>query len=165
MKRFIFILMSSAVLIAAAPATSLARSHHKKHRSHHHKRVTHKSFGSDPTPGGGGSEANAGTIDSFTNGTLTIRLADGHTLVSGQVTSGTELECEMPETMIMETGNHDGGGSSGGGDHGSGGGDDGTEAEHNCPTTALTPGTVVKEAELRVSSAGAVWEKVELVTP
>ena len=39
------------------------------------------------------------------------------------------------------------------------------EDEQICTTSNLTTGTVVQEAELRLSSAGAVWDEVELVTP
>jgi hypothetical protein len=35
-------------------------------------------------------------------------------------------------------------------------------AENNCSTANLTPGTMVREAELKISSAGSVWDKVEL---
>jgi hypothetical protein len=53
-----------------------------------------------------------------------------------------------------------------GGDEGQG--DEGSEGEHDgnqqsCTTAALVPGAVVREAELKMSGAGAVWEKVELV--
>ena len=34
----------------------------------------------------------------------------------------------------------------------------------NCDTSSLTPGTIVHEAELKLSGAGAVWDKVELLT-
>lgn len=33
-----------------------------------------------------------------------------------------------------------------------------------CTTASLTPGTAVHEADLKVSGAGSVWEKVELIT-
>ena len=36
------------------------------------------------------------------------------------------------------------------------------ESEGNCGTDALQPTTIVKEAELRLTSAGAVFEKIEL---
>ncbi len=43
-------------------------------------------------------------------------------------------------------------------------GDDGGQGEKasRCTSAALVPGAVVREAELRVSSAGAVWGRVEL---
>ncbi len=34
----------------------------------------------------------------------------------------------------------------------------------NCDASSLSPGTVVHEAELKLSGAGAVWDKVELLT-
>ena len=33
-----------------------------------------------------------------------------------------------------------------------------------CTPVDLTPGTVVHEAELKISSAGSVWDKVDLVS-
>jgi len=68
---------------------------------------------------------------------------------------------------------HSGGGAKGGsgttGSHGSGDdqGDDNddqgeNENEGNCGTDALTQGTIVKEAELRLTSGGAVFKEIEL---
>ena len=37
--------------------------------------------------------------------------------------------------------------------------------ECKCSTDALSPGTVVQEAELQVGSGGAVWVQIELLTP
>jgi hypothetical protein len=34
----------------------------------------------------------------------------------------------------------------------------------NCAPNSRMPGTIVHEAELRLSGAGAVWDKVELLT-
>ena len=77
--------------------------------------------------------------------------------MSGNVVSGeTELECEAPESM--STGMHEDG--DGGSGSGSGSGENGGGNEENCSTANLTPGAVVQEAELRVSSAGANWERV-----
>jgi hypothetical protein len=64
---------------------------------------------------------------------------------------------------------HDSGGDHGDdngndqGDDDQGQGDDDNE-NANCSSADLTPGTVVHEASLRISSAGATWDKVELVT-
>jgi hypothetical protein len=130
----------------------------------------------------------AGTIASFTNGTLTITLNDRST-VSGKVSEGTEIECRSAMAGAASDGHgdhgdqgddrgHDGqsnsgsGSGSGDGEHGQVSGRDGDdndandddahdEAEH-CTTAALVAGAVVREAELRVSGAGSVWEKVEL---
>jgi hypothetical protein len=68
---------------------------------------------------------------------------------------------------------HDGQSNSGPGDGGQSGesqgqgqGEQGDDAEQDegehCTTGALVPGAVVREAELSVSSAGSVWQKVEL---
>ena len=40
--------------------------------------------------------------------------------------------------------------------------DDQGENEGNCTKDSLTEGTIVKEAELHITSAGAVFEKIEL---
>jgi hypothetical protein len=57
----------------------------------------------------------------------------------------------------------------GNGDNGddNGGDDDNAQEQENagsCSTADLTPGTIVREAELRISSAGATWDKVALIT-
>jgi hypothetical protein len=134
------------------------------------------------------SDESAGTIASFSNGLLTIALKDGST-VSGEVTSFTEIECRSAMAAAASHGDQgdqndqgddrgrDGQSNSGpsnggqndgqahdeGDDNGQDVGDDNgqDEAEH-CTTAALVQGTVVREAELSVSSAGSVWRKVEL---
>ncbi len=121
------------------------------------------------------SDETAGTVASFTNGMLTITLTDGST-VSGKVTDGTELECRSATPSAITADNHDQGrgddnGVDGedqhGGSQGPGGRDDNGDENNNdqaehCTSAALVAGAVVREAELSVSSAGAVWEKVEL---
>ncbi len=56
-------------------------------------------------------------------------------------------------------------GRDGQGDEGGEGGEeeDGGPPPVSCTAAALVPGAAVREAELRLGSAGAVWEKVELV--
>jgi len=165
--------------------------HHKRHHRHAHivrfGAVASSGAASTTAPAAPAvaSDETAGTIASFANGTLTITLNDGST-VSGKVTEGTEIECRSAmASAARDDGQgddndqgddraNDGQSSSGPGDgeHGGVSADDGDdndanddgaqdEAEH-CTTAALTPGAVVREAELRVNSAGAVWEKVEL---
>jgi hypothetical protein len=94
--------------MAIVPAAALAhhhdgRHHHHKRSHHHHHHARHRTekFGErGSTPAGPGHQgqgtapAAAGTIQSFDNGTLTIMLANG-SLVSGQVTDRTEIECPM----------------------------------------------------------------------
>jgi hypothetical protein len=107
----------------------------------------------------------AGKVQSFTPGTngapgvLTIKLNDGST-VSGQVTPDTEIECGAPETAMQS---HDRGDDNGGGDD-QGDDDNNENAAQNCDTSSLVPDTVVHEARLRLSGAGATWDKIELVT-
>jgi hypothetical protein len=166
---------------------------HKRHHRHAHlvrfgntaSTQAASPTGATPPPAPAGrDDETAGTIASFTSGTLTIKVNDGST-VSGTVTEGTEIECRSAMAAAARDGNddqgddrgHDGQSNSGPGDgrHGDVSGRDGDDndanddndnndndqAEH-CTTAALVPGAVVREAELRVSSAGSVWEKVEL---
>jgi hypothetical protein len=133
----------------------------------------------------------AGTVVSYTGGVLAIKLTDNST-VAGKVTEETELRCQ-PATPPTEPGDDDGGdserGSEGDEQHGQSapsqfasqhgdffahsadsqdsdgdeGDDNGNQSQESCNTAALTPKTVVLEAELKLSSAGAVWEKVVIV--
>jgi hypothetical protein len=125
-------------------------------------------------------EENAGTVESFDGTTLTIDLFNGST-ISGVVTDSTEISCEAPgddndqgdddgSSDDSGTGGDDGmarGATStsddGGGDDGTtddGSGDDGNGAE--CTTADLTPGAVVHEAELDLSSGQATFEEIDL---
>ncbi|HEX5527433.1 MAG TPA: hypothetical protein VFX44_09615 [Solirubrobacterales bacterium] len=137
-------------------------------------------------------EENAGTIASFDEetGKLTINLFGGETL-SGFVTEETEIQCDDHSGAGASASSEDNSGeeeSEPGDDNGgeeevddNGGqgeeepGDDnggeesdnsgpgnGGEEHGNCTTAALTPGAVVQEAELKVESGKATFEKVEL---
>src|SRR5438874_8309397 len=105
MRKFLFAALVSTALVVAMPATALARHHHR-----HHHQVRHEHFGSatgTTTTSSGvtmsSEEGTAGTVDSFTNGVLTIRLNDtNHTLVSGMVTDATELKCDVPENEVND---------------------------------------------------------------
>jgi uncharacterized membrane protein YgcG len=204
MKRFAPLSALVVLAVAFMPAAALANHHEGRHHHHkrahrHHARHLTERFGErGSTPSGPGQQgqgtapAPAGTIQSFDNGTLTIMLADG-SLVSGQVTNRTEIECRMDND---EPGNGDNdmrtddggpGGSSGGpgpsgsggsGDNGNGGNDgndgsgdndngndnDGNEHNDMCSTTALTVNAPVSDAELSLTSAGAVWTRVDLAS-
>ena len=160
-------------------------SSHKRHHRHAHI-VRFGTLATASTPSSSASSpatpsSPAGTVASFTGGVLTITLADKST-VSGKVTEQTELECQSPAPTGSAS-SHDGGddgdrhdssgptspqqaGSQSGDDGGSDdqgddqGDDDG--AQQSCTTAALVAEAVVQEAELSISSAGAVWHKVEL---
>ena len=199
MRRTNITLSAVLMLLAFAPASALARHHHRRH--HSHARI--ERFGRDVTSGTTTSSSadSAGTVVSFSGGVLKLMLADGST-VSGSVTNDTELECMAPEQpqTIHEEGDGGSGDQSGSGDNQSGSDDnqaqgsddqsagedqgdaaerndnqaedqnendaaeqnDNEDAQSNCSTGDLMPNTVVREAELRLSSAGGVWKKVEL---
>jgi hypothetical protein len=180
MRRFLLVVVASCAVLVAVPALATAgRSRHdprakhhlREHHRRHHARVRHERFGggSSTTSGDQEDQGNAGTVASFTGGVLRIRLTDG-TTVSGEVTADTELKCEMPEQdMQAEDQGSSGGDVQGdvqGEDQGDVQGDvqgeDQGENEQMC--TTVSPGMVVRDAELRISSAGNVWDEVELIS-
>jgi hypothetical protein len=133
----------------------------------------------DDTDGDGvedGTEG-AGTVTSFdaSTGELVINLFSGQS-VSGTVTSDTEIECSNDDDVQPDdhgddpTGDDhgdDGPGHDVGDDHGDDGPghdkrDDGGD-DQNCSSADLAPGTVVREAELDATSAGLVFEEIELL--
>jgi hypothetical protein len=200
MRRLTITVTAALMLLAIGPAGAMARHHRRHHSRTHHARIEH--FGSDVTGNqtGANSSDNAGTVQSFKNGVLTIQTSGGP--VSGAVTRDTELECTAPgQTQTMhEDGDGGSGDQSGDGDQNAGEdqgdaaeqnenqaeeqnenqaeeqnenqaedqnenqADDQNEdqAENNCSTSDLTPGTTVREADLRISGTGSAWKKVEL---
>ena len=184
MRRILIAVVASAAVLAAAPAIVLAHDghhqnrHHRRHdrRDRNERRARHEQAGSRHHSDNPGMPSTAGTVTSFNNGVLTITLNDGVTTETGAVTNDTNLKCEAPENNQGNNGDNDGdrgearddggpGPSGGGGDGNGDNGDDGGMGEQNCSTAALTPGAAVSEAELRISSTGAVWHEVELITP
>jgi hypothetical protein len=128
-------------------------------------------------------EENAGTIQSFDaeTGRLTIAVFGGEP-ISGLVSEETEIECSHEQATASASDSHEGG-EEGGGEHegepgehhGEEPGDDEGEGDDNagegpgehgegspCTTADLVPGATVHEAELKLGSGGAVFEKVEL---
>jgi hypothetical protein len=115
----------------------------------------------------------SGVIDSFDGTKLTVKLVNGDSL-TGTVNGDTEIECEDNAAPATTATTRDDGSSgddnSGSGSTTSGDDDQGddnndqgeNENEGNCGTDALTQGTIVKEAELRLTSGGAVFEEIEL---
>ena len=168
MKRVLYTLVASALLAALIPATALARGHHARHHhARHHHKIRHRQFGHAGAPVAPGMDDNAGMVASFDGTKLTIQLADGST-VSGTVNNDTEIECEGVDMSHTSLHRDDEGRDHSGGDDNSGpGSNDGDNDDNdmkNCDSSSLTPGTIVHEAELKLSSAGAVWDKVELLT-
>jgi hypothetical protein len=183
MRKVLFSVLVGVAVLALAPAAALARGdHHRHHRKHaRHARIRHDRFGSDQSqPTAPGAAQDAGTVQSFNNqGVLTILLNDGST-VTGRVTNATELKCEAGPADEMNrehgrrgaegdrsgngdrNGNGDQGDDQGRDDQGDDQGEDQGEGAAMCSTANLTPGAVVREAELTVSTAGAIWNQVEL---
>jgi len=186
-------LAGSATALAAHHGKRHHRTHHAarhRHRHHHATGARLLRFGvaafntsGAATNPDASSDENAGTVKSFTGGVLTIKLAD-ETEVSGKVTEATRLECESATAQQGGQDDDNQGddnqgddnqgdeqGTSGGDDHSGAtaatasndSGDDDEQGGEACTTEALVPNAVVREAELSVSSAGAVWEKVELL--
>ncbi len=126
------------------------------------------------------AEENAGTVTAFADGELTITLFDNGTL-TGKVTPDTEIECDDESAKSSGDGDDDHGGrgddDEGDDDHrGRGDDDDDDEGDHHhgdhhgdhgdddeaCAPDALKVGAKVEEATLKISSAGRIWEEIEL---
>jgi hypothetical protein len=177
MRKILLSVVACCAVIAILPASALAHGdHHKGHHNRaHHARVHHRQFGGDQGAVNN-QDQNAGTVQSFTGGVLTIALTNGQT-VSGQVTGDTEIECQAVENDMSSLRSQDRHGGDGNGNNDNGNNDNGDDNGNNdqgqgdddnddamCDSSNLTPGTVVHEAKLGISSAGATWDKVELVT-
>jgi hypothetical protein len=180
MRRILVAPLASLALALAVPGVALAhhgrRHHHStSHFSSHHRHGKHLlRFGSasdvtSQTAPAAPAE-NAGIVESFENGVLTIKLADGSP-VKGRVTEATRLRC-VPAAPPSGTTDDDDQGD--GGDQGSWSsgdrarasdfqGDEDEDAQESCPTELLKEGASVREAELEMSGAGAVWERIVLV--
>jgi hypothetical protein len=192
MRRILITLVMSGAVLVAAPGGAMAAHHHAHHHASHkarhhrstrrHSRIRHERIGRTDQDQGGNSSGQAGTVTSFDNGVLTITLNDGST-VSGTVTDGTELECMAPSSNPQsEDGDSGGDNNPSGGDNNPSGddnnngddngdnnngddnGDNGDNGGQMCSTSSLTPGTPVAEANLEITSSGATWDKVELIT-
>jgi hypothetical protein len=135
----------------------------------------------------------AGTIVSHTGNKLLIQLPGDAGTIEGVVTDDTEIKCETEDEHEDDDSpakaSRDGADDSPGDDHGTkpesdddepsktepdddekeADDDPGSKHEHDgdednrCGIADLTPGTLVHEAELKVTSAGAVFEEIELI--
>ena len=174
MRKILLAVFLGAAMMAAVPTVAMATTHHDRshhNRRHRHARAHHEHFGSrNDEASAPANTPNAGTIASFENGVLTIKLADG-SMVTGHVTNATEIRCEAADAGEIENpehadGDHGGGNGSGNrGDNNNGDnrdGDDDEQGAEMCSTANLVPGTSVSDAELTVSGAGAVWNEVDL---
>jgi hypothetical protein len=187
MKRILLVAVSSMALSLGAPAIASAHHHAKRHHKHHAAKARVLDFraaaapttgttASPTTPATPASES-AGKVASFKEGVLTITLNDG-TSVSGKVTERTEIHCTTAAPAGGDDNDDEAG--SGEGDHGSSGearasessrhlaraADHGAGSEgasQSCTTAALVENALVREAQLSISSAGAVWDHVDLL--
>jgi hypothetical protein len=187
MRRMLLTATAASALALGAPAA--ASAHHKRHHKHHstHARVLlfkSRTVSASPTnaaaPIAPSSEP-AGTVTKFEGGVLTITLGDG-SVFKGKVTEQTRLECPPSTSGQAQTSDDQGGGddqsSNDSGEHSGpsvigqlnrdfqGEDQDASDddAQQACTTAALVANAKVGEAELVITSAGAVWEKVDLIS-
>ena len=115
-------------------------------------------------------DENAGTIQSFTGGVLTIALAGGQTLSATVDPTLTEIECEdghAPAPAAVSAlrntagdGEHgDDDDDDGDGEHGDGDGHGGTA----CTAASLTVGAIVHEADVKTIGGKAVFTEIEVI--
>lgn len=206
MRRITITTLLAGALALSCGGVALARGHHQRRHPAGHHAHAHRAFArmerlAPASPGAPSAEpsANAGTVVSFEEGVLTLKLNSGVT-VSGTVTSDTEIKCEAPQAMA-KVADHGADASESSGDDGSDGasastppppgteterrsGEDGAGSEDagqqddeeaasgpeeaaggpgGCGVVALTPGAVVREAELRVGSSGSTFKEIELI--
>jgi hypothetical protein len=125
MRRILGAPLASLALALAVPGVALAARHGRRHHhatshfSSHHRHGKHLlRFGSASTPTSPTAPAtptsgeNAGTVESFENGVLTVKLAD-RSMVKGKVAEDTDLRCVPATPPSGSTGDDD----QGDGDH------------------------------------------------
>jgi hypothetical protein len=123
----------------------------------------------------GGDDAPVGTVSAYATGSLTIAMADGST-VTGRVDGRTDIECVpagwlksgdrgLRKARAAHRGDdHHGDRSrSRRGDHRDRGWPRGHHRPYDCDTSALTAGTTVRDADLKVTASGLVFDDVELI--
>jgi len=177
------VVLVMALAVPAAPAVAHGSGHHKAkkrgHKTRHHvvfhRRAHHRLTISDA--GDPKIADRIGTIVSFADGVLTIKL-DGGKTIEGAVTEKTEIEWEtLPDypsskTSSARSSDNDEGDDDHGDrddrDFGDYPGDrkgrcDDDEDDDSGTTADLVPGTVVGEVEVSVTSAGLVFREIELV--
>jgi hypothetical protein len=113
-------------------------------------------------------EENSGRIVSFSGGVLVIDLFGSSDDVRGTVTNATEVECDGAEDAHTSDNGDDDHSGPGDGERGDEFGDREDENENEdededaCGAGDLTPGAVVREAELKTTSTGLAFEQIEL---
>jgi hypothetical protein len=123
----------------------------------------------------GDDDAPVGTVSAFSSGALTIAMTDGSS-VTGSVDDRTDIEC-IPSGWLKdgERGRRKARAAHNGDDHHGrrsrsdhrGHRDHGWHRGHHrpfdCGASALTAGTSVREADLKVTASGLVFDDVELI--
>jgi hypothetical protein len=181
MKRILLLVIGVLALAIAVPSAASAHGRHHGHHRHKakHARVEHfgvKADVNDP------SSPDAGTVDSFANGTLTIRLSNGNT-VSGAVDADTVINCipaqptaaashdegdddqaDDPgdDDQVDDPGDDDQGDQPGDDDQGDQGDDDGDHGQAACDTSDLVAGATVHVAVLKLGGVGPEFKLVLL---
>jgi hypothetical protein len=123
-------------------------------------------------------QEHAGTVATISGDMVTINLFGGGS-VTGKVTPQTEVECDTGgddngdgtddhgDSNERSLRHDDEGDTQSDGENNDGQGDnhggDNEGDTQSCPPGALKEGAVVQEAELNLTSAGAVFEKIDLV--
>ena len=168
MRRILLLAIGALTLALAVP--SLASAHGRHHGHHHRHKAKHaniRHFGAkanttDP------STPDAGTVESFTDGTLTIRLNNG-TTVSGAVDQDTVINC-IPSQPTATTASHDEGDDNQGdqsgddnhGDDNQGDDDHGDRGQAACDQSDLVAGATVHVAILKLGGDGSTFTLVVL---
>lgn len=118
----------------------------------------------------GGDDGPVGTVSAFSNGALTIAMTDGSS-VTGKIDDRTDIEC-IPSGWLKtgERGKRMARAAHNGDHHGDRprshrdrGWHRGHHRPFDCGTSALTAGTTVRDADLKVTAAGLVFDDVDLI--
>jgi hypothetical protein len=172
MRRILLLAIGALALALAVP--SLASAHGRHHGHHHghkakHANIRHfgaKANATDP------STPDAGTVDSFADGTLTIRLGNGNT-VSGAVDQDTVINC-IPSQATATASQHDEGDDNQAdqsgddnqgddpGDDNQGDDDQGDRGQAACDQSDLVAGAVVHVAILKLGGDSPTFKLVLL---
>jgi hypothetical protein len=183
---------TAVLAVAPGAALAHGHHHGGKHKGHRHAKVEKFGTDTSTQQNGGSTSGSsssdtAGTVSSFSGGVLVIKLNDG-SMVTGKVTPDTKIDCQAPAPTTSSGSDENGGNGdqNSGGDNedqqsGAGGSqtasghdasdtgendanetDNQDQAQPACDSSALTPGAVVREAELNLSGGGATWKKVDL---
>jgi hypothetical protein len=143
MRRTTILSVAAAAALAVAPTSALAHGGPQGDGPHGHGAHGHGPH-DVATP--------VATVAAFADGKLTLTLTDGSSLVA-QVTDRTRLACENATPKAIKAHakrRHHGPGL-------------GRHRHQRCGTENLTAGTKVTEAEVSVTTSGAVFREVDLL--